>query len=161
MKKRLVYFLLLFSLVVSCVPTTALAATIGKEQDDTPTTPTPEPDPEPGDEEEVPETPIIQGPQILSFSPNVTSLHSINAFLAANPEAAPTGVYFLPYLEDFPVNLADTAAHVIDTGGTVHNFAAVYTGAFNSEVAYYAAETDTDNTARFITSTMNNKFLIH
>lgn len=162
MKKRIFSFLLLFTIILSCVPYTTYAAAIGDTQNGTPTQPTTTPettpdsgdnsdDTEEGDEEEE-ETPVILGPQILSFSPNVTSLHSINAFLAANPEAAPTGVYFLPYLEDFPVNLADTAAHVVDTGGTVHNFAAVYTGAFNTEVAYYSALTDTENTGRLITS---------
>ena len=89
----------------------------------------PEPEPEP------------EQPSVMSYNPTVTALHSLNAWLAENESAAPTGVYFLPYLEDFPVSLEDTAAYVVDSDGVEHRFAAVYAGYFNTEVAYSRPDT--------------------
>ena len=66
-----------------------------------------------------------------TYYPKVTAIHSLNAELAKDE-----GVYFIPRLEDFPVNPADTASSLTDSQGKVHNFATVYDGYFNSEVEY-------------------------
>lgn len=107
--------------------------------------------------------PVVDtGPEIMTYNPTVTALHSLNAFLAGNPEAAPTGIYFLPYLSEFPVNLEDTAAYVVDASGEEHRFAAVYSGYFDSEVAYMrpdsVADKDVGNliTSKKVYSTTDN-----
>ena len=84
-----------------------------------------------GGEEEVTPT----APQILSYTPVVTALHSVNAAFIENNEA----VYFLPALEDFPVNLADTCSDLITDDGKQHKFAIVYDGYFDTEVVYNQA----------------------
>ena len=114
---------------------------------------TPVPDETPSDGSDVSSPGDYRGPDIVTYNPTVTALHSLNALLAASDEAAPTGVYFLPYLSDFPVNLADTAAYVVDTTGEEHRFAAVYDGYFDSEVAYMRPdESDNNGAANLVTS---------
>ena len=81
-------------------------------------------------------------PEIYSeilISPTVTALHSLNAYFAKQSGDSALGVYFIPKLEDFPVSLKDTAAHLVDYTGQSHNFAAVYDGYFNTEVEYEIA----------------------
>ena len=77
-------------------------------------------------------------PNILSYTPVVTALHSVNAAFIENNEA----VYFLPALEDFPVNLADTCSDLTTDDGKQHKFAIVYDGYFNTEVVYNQAVTE-------------------
>lgn len=83
-----------------------------------------------------PETPHL--PQELTYTPVVTALHSVNAAFIDNGEA----VYFLPTLDDFPVNLASTCSDITTDDGKQHKFAIVYDGYFDNEVVYNQAVTD-------------------
>jgi len=75
---------------------------------------------------------------LATYTPKVTSLHSINALLAQEQD-----VYFLPALEDFPTSLKESASLVTSNDGKTHSFAAVYDGEFDSEVAYVSADSFT------------------
>lgn len=91
-------------------------------------------------------------PSILSYTPVVTALHSANAAFANQDNLA---VYFLPRLEDFPVDLPTTCADVTTDDGVQHKFALVYDGYFNNEVEYLqgtADAGDTTDVTRFMTS---------
>lgn len=90
----------------------------------------------PGGEAPPPEEP--KTPELLTYTPVVTVLHSVNAALAGNG----TAVYFMPQLEDFPVDLADSCADVTTEDGKEHKFAVVYDGLFDTEVAYQLAQND-------------------
>lgn len=83
-------------------------------------------------------------PEILSYTPVVTALHSVNAGFAREDGLA---VYFLPQLEDFPVDLVDTCADVTSEDGQEHKFAVVYDGYFDTEVAYSLAQNDNTDTS--------------
>ena len=90
-------------------------------------------------------------PSELAFSPNVTALHSVNGLLAANGNS----VYFLPMLEDFPVDLTTTCADITTVDGVEHKFSVVYDGYFDNEVVYDLATPDnwdTTQTQRLQTS---------
>ncbi|MCM1215006.1 MAG: hypothetical protein NC548_10855 [Lachnospiraceae bacterium] len=90
-------------------------------------------------------------PDILSYTPVVTALHSLNAILANDG----TAVYFMPQLQDFPVDLVDTCADITTEDGQEHKFAVVYDGYFDTEVAYNLAQnanTDTSDVVRYQTS---------
>lgn len=94
-----------------------------------------------------------------TYTPKVTSLHSINALLAQEQD-----IYFLPSLEDFPSDLKESAAKVTSSDGKTHSFAAVYAGEFDGEVSYVSADSFTtkdgqkipgsssDNTGRLLTT---------
>ena len=75
------------------------------------------------------------------FTPKVTALHSVNAFLAENG----ADVYYLPTLSDFPLDISKVATKVTDTSGREHKFAVVYDGWFDTEVMSKVAK-DGDNT---------------
>lgn len=94
-------------------------------------------------------------PKEITISPTATALHSLNALFAAELDGKDLGVYFVPALEDFPTNLSDTAAYIVDTNGQEHRFAAVYDGYFNTEVTYVQAtntDGDTGSVGRLQTS---------
>ena len=140
MKK--LYMLCLTLLLILSFSSTALAYQAPGAQDPAPEVVPSDPDPgggEPssggdsggGGGEDVTPT----EPQILSYTPVVTALHSVNAAFIENNEA----VYFLPALEDFPVNLADTCSDLTTDDGKQHKFAIVYDGYFDTEVVYNQA----------------------
>lgn len=82
----------------------------------------------------------------IMMTPKVTALHSLNALFASSIDGKDLGVYFVPYLEDFPVPLKDTVASVVDYNNVRHDFAAVYDGYFDTEVAYVAATNTSGDT---------------
>lgn len=143
--KRLTVTISTVLLLVLSLPTVALANPLGPGPGD--------PDPvvqpsDPGDyippgdgegEAPPPEEPRV--PQLLTYTPVVTVLHSVNAGLASDGNA----VYFMPQLEDFPVDLADSCAEVTTDDGKVHKFAIVYDGRFDTEVAYQLAQNDNND----------------
>lgn len=92
-----------------------------------------EPGPDPGGGSDEPSEPTE-----LSFSPNVTALHSVNGLLAQEGES----VFFLPRLEDFPVDLTTTCADLTTADGVAHKFSVVYDGYFDNEVVYDLATPD-------------------
>lgn len=90
-------------------------------------------------------------PSLLTYTPVVTALHSLNALLAEDGDA----VYFMPQLQDFPVDLVDSCADITTEDGKEHKFAVVYDGYFDTEVAYSLAQndnTDTSDVTRLQTS---------
>ena len=91
---------------------------------------------------------VPEEPNILSYTPVVTALHSVNAAFIEND----TAVYFLPALEDFPVDLKSTCADLTTDDGKQHKFAIVYDGYFDTEVKYFQATSGDNNTTRMQTS---------
>lgn len=91
-----------------------------------------------GGESSEPEPEVPELPKEMTFSPVVTTLHSVNAALAKAGQA----VYFLPVLDDFPTDLKDTCADVTTADGVRHQFSVVYDGYFDSEVLYQSASKD-------------------
>lgn len=86
-----------------------------------------------------------------AYTPVVTALHSVNGLLANAGEA----VYFIPALEDFPVNLVDACADITTYDGKRHQFAVVYDGYFNTEALMNVAipdAWDTQDVGRMQTS---------
>ncbi len=83
------------------------------------------------------------------YTPKVTYIKSVNAALA-NYDGAP--VYFMPKLEDFPTPLENVVSDLTDNRGVRHQFAAVYTGYFDTDVEYISAEANSPNNARLMTS---------
>ena len=94
---------------------------------------------------------VPEEPKVLSYTPVVTALHSLNALLAKDG----TAVYFLPSKDDFPVDLTTTCADLTSEDGKRHQFAIVYDGYFDNEVAYSQvqnANSDVDKVTRLQTS---------
>lgn len=83
------------------------------------------------------------------YTPKVTYLKSVNAALA-NYDGAP--VYFMPKLNEFPTDLTTTVMDLTDGNGKRHQFAGVYGGYFDNDVAYVSAEPVSENNARIQTS---------
>lgn len=69
-----------------------------------------------------------------TFTPKVTGLHSVNAIVASSDEY--NGVYYLPELEDIPIDLVSVCSDVKLAGDAEsrHSFAYVYDGYYNAEV---------------------------
>lgn len=85
---------------------------------------------------------IFPYPNYSTYYPKVTSLKSVNALLAESGES----VYFLPVLEDFPVDLETTVSDLTDGRGKKHRFAVVYDGYFDNDVLLQAdTPYDADN----------------
>lgn len=83
------------------------------------------------------------------YTPKVTYIKSVNAALA-NYDGIP--VYFMPKLEDFPTNLEDVVSDLTDNTGVRHQFAAVYTGYFDTDVVYVSAAASDINNSKLKTS---------
>lgn len=83
------------------------------------------------------------------YTPKVTYIKSVNAALA-NYDGIP--VYYMPKLEDFPTDLEDVVADLTDSSGVRHQFAAVYTGYFDTDVVYAAAAAGDSNNSKLQTS---------
>lgn len=83
------------------------------------------------------------------YTPKVTYIKSVNAALA-NYDGIP--VYFMPRLEDFPTNLEDVVSDLTDNSGVRHQFAAVYTGYFDTDVVYVTAAAGDINNSKLKTS---------
>lgn len=88
-----------------------------------------------------------------TFHPKVTVIHSVNAAISANGQ----DVYYIPSLEDLPINLKDLIeSGRYDNSGFYHGFAVAYDGSFDLEA--YAqqktGETDSNGVAiHYTTST--------
>lgn len=139
MKKFIKYFLLFMclSFCISAVTlsidyTTVYATKLPDDPGDKPDPPGPGPDPnKPTNKTGCACTPLKQ---YEVYTPKVTELHSMNAYLDANN----TAVYFMPKLEDFPFSLPEACLSLKETsnGGTPvqHNFSIVCAEYFDSEV---------------------------
>lgn len=83
------------------------------------------------------------------YTPKVTYIKSVNAALA-NYDGIP--VYFMPKLEDFPTDLENVVSDLTDNTGVRHQFAAVYTGYFDTDVVYVSAQAGDANNTKLKTS---------
>ena len=83
---------------------------------------------------------VIKWPyeEYTTYTPKATILYSANAILANEGAEA---VYFLPQIDDFPTNIAETVTDLTDGSGTRHRFALVYDGAFDTDVVYTSPST--------------------
>ena len=104
-----------------------------------------------------------------TFTPKVTGLHSVNAIVAGSQEYS--GVYYLPELEDIPIDLVSVCSDVKLSnvnGNTVsrHSFAYVYNGYYNAEVQleqpkYDGYKTGTAQTSKRVWSSTDNSRLLN
>ena len=76
------------------------------------------------------ETETVTETNVGVFNPKVTVIHSVNAALAS----AGNNVYYMPTLEDFPLDLKSLIeSGQYDNSGLYHGFAAAYTGQYDLE----------------------------
>lgn len=148
---RKLKYLMLVSLVSAMLTSvTVVAAPIGSRPSPPPTSETPSTPSDGGGDSgggdsggggggsSEPEPVVPELPKEMTFSPVVTTLHSVNAALSEAGQA----VYFLPLLSEFPTDLKDTCADITTADGNRHQFSVVYDGYFDSEVLYQSASKD-------------------
>lgn len=98
-----------------------------------------------------------------AVTPKVTAVHSLNALLRDNHKTVIKGKtidspgYYVPTLEQLPINLEEVLAYRESNDGTPHRFAAVYTGYYNNQVLLNReiidSDENVDNVGKYTTST--------
>lgn len=136
MKKRLLLALLVAASTLS-TSSAVYAYTAGEVVTPAPSTPPSEP--------VEPELPVYE--EYTVYTPKVTLLRNANALCAK----AGDPIYYIPTLEDLPVDLGTYVTDCTD-GTYVHKFAYVYDGYFNSDAELVTGSTGDKNTAQAYSS---------